>query len=156
MEDGQGSIYNIEMQTASNRNIPKRMRYYQGMIDLSILEKGGDYRSLKRSMVIFVCTFDLFGKGRHVYTFENRCIQELGLGLGDDTVKIILNTKGTEDDVSPEMKRLLDFIGRNRQMTLQKIWQKRCNQSGKMRNGGAKRPVDVCLAGTGTEWRRII
>ena len=61
-------------------------------------------------MVIFVCTFDLFGKGRHVYTFENRCIQELGLGLGDDTVKIILNTKGTEDDVSPEMKRLLDFI----------------------------------------------
>lgn len=110
VEDGQGTIYNIEMQTASNRNIPKRMRYYQGMIDLSILEKGGDYRSLKRSMVIFVCTFDLFGKGRYVYTFENRCIQELGLGLGDDTVKIILNTKGTEDDVSPEMRRLLDFI----------------------------------------------
>lgn len=32
------------------------------------------------------------------------------MGLGDDTVKIILNTKGTMNDVTPEMKRLLDFI----------------------------------------------
>ena len=31
-------------------------------------------------------------------------------GLGDDTTKIILNTKGTMDDVAPEMKKLLDFI----------------------------------------------
>lgn len=38
VEDGKGTVYNIEMQTASNRNIPKRMRYYQGVIDLSILE----------------------------------------------------------------------------------------------------------------------
>ncbi|WP_418752285.1 hypothetical protein [Frisingicoccus sp.] len=65
---------------------------------------------LKRSFVIFVCTFDLFGEGRHIYTFENRCIQNLKLGLGDDTTKIILNTKGTMDDVTPEMKKLLDFI----------------------------------------------
>ncbi|MCI8379108.1 MAG: Rpn family recombination-promoting nuclease/putative transposase, partial [Lachnospiraceae bacterium] len=32
VEDGKGTVYNIEMQTASNRNIPKRMRYYQGVI----------------------------------------------------------------------------------------------------------------------------
>lgn len=30
--------------------------------------------------------------------------------FGDETVKIILNTKGTMDDVSPEMKRLLEYI----------------------------------------------
>lgn len=110
VEDGQGTIYSVEMQTTLDYNIPKRMRYYQGMIDLSILEKGDNYKNLRRSMVIFVCTFDLFGKGRHVYTFENRCVQEPNLLLGDDTVKIILNTKGTMNDVSPEMKRLLDFI----------------------------------------------
>ncbi len=28
----------------------------------------------------------------------------------DETTKIILNTKGTMDDISPEMKRLLNFI----------------------------------------------
>ena len=91
-------------------NLSKRMRYYQGMIDLNILEKGENYKNLKKSFVIFICTFDLFGLGRHVYTFENRCIEDLELPLGDDTTKIILNTKGTLDDVSPEMKRLLDYV----------------------------------------------
>ena len=110
VEDGKGTVYNIEMQTANKYNLPKRMRYYQGIIDLNILEKGRDYRDLKKSYVIFVCTFDLFGKGRHVYTFENRCVQDLGLALGDDTVKIILNTKGTEEDVSQDMKEQADFI----------------------------------------------
>lgn len=52
----------------------------------------------------------MFGKGRHIYTFENRCIQDTSLSLGDDTIKIILNTKGTMDDVTPELKSLLDFI----------------------------------------------
>ena len=110
VEDGKGTVYNIEMQTTGNKGLPKRMRYYQGMIDLNILEKGSSYKNLKKSFVIFVCTFDLFGKGLHVYTFENRCVQDLELPLGDDTTKIILNTKGTKDDVSQEMKRLLDFI----------------------------------------------
>ena len=110
VEDGEETVYNIEMQATTNRNLPRRTRYYQGMIDLNILEKGKDYKDLKKSFVIFVCAFDLFGEGRHIYTFENRCIQNPGLGLGDDTTKIILNTKGTMDDVTPELKRLLDFI----------------------------------------------
>ncbi len=110
VEDGEETVYNIEMQATANRNLPKRTRYYQGMIDLNILEKGKDYKGLKCSFVIFVCAFDLFGEGRHIYTFENRCIQNLGLVLGDGTAKIILNTKGTMDDVTPELKRLLDFI----------------------------------------------
>ena len=50
------------------------------------------------------------GLGRHIYTFENRCSEDTTLTLNDGTVKIILNTKGTLDDVSPEMKRLLDYV----------------------------------------------
>ena len=110
VEDGKNTVYNIEMQAAQNKNLPKRTRYYQGMIDLNILNKGENYKNLKRSFIIFVCTFDLFGEGRHIYTFENRCIQNPELELGDDTIKIILNTKGTMDDVTPEMKNLLDYI----------------------------------------------
>lgn len=110
VEDGRNTVYNIEMQTGRQKNLPKRTRYYQGMIDLSILEKGADYGNLKRSIIIFVCTFDLFGEGRHIYTFENRCIENHNLGLKDGTTKIILNTKGTMDDVTPETKRLLDYI----------------------------------------------
>lgn len=110
VEDDDNAVYNIEMQTTENGNLPKRTRYYQGMIDLGILEKGENYKNLKRSFIIFVCTFDLFGEGRHIYTFENRCIQDFALRLGDDATKIILNTKGTMDDITPKMKRVLDFI----------------------------------------------
>ena len=109
-EDEKGVVYNIEMQATKNQNLPKRTRYYQGMVDLNILEKGEDYRNLKCSFIIFVCTFDLFGEGRHIYTFENRCIQNPELRLGDEAIKIILNTKGTMDDVTPELKKLLDYI----------------------------------------------
>lgn len=37
----------MEIQTESKKSLPKRTRYYQGMIDLHILEKGEDYASLK-------------------------------------------------------------------------------------------------------------
>mgnify|MGYP002571928714 FL=1 len=110
VEDEKHTVFNLEMQTTTARNLPKRMRYYQGMIDLNILEKGDDYNHLKKSYVIFICTFDPFGLGRHIYTFENRCSEDAALTLNDGTVKIILNTKGTLDDVSPEMKRLLDYV----------------------------------------------
>lgn len=110
VEDENHTVFNLEMQTAQNDFLPKRTRYYQGMVDLNILEKGEGYENLKRSYVIFICTFDLFGEGRHIYTFENRCIQNTELTLGDEAVKIILNTKGTMDDVSPELKRVLDYI----------------------------------------------
>ena len=41
---------------------------------------------------------------------ENRCSEDTALTLNDGIVKIILNTKGTLDDVSPEMKRLVDYV----------------------------------------------
>ena len=73
------TVYNIEMQNGHHKNLPKRTRYYQGMIDLNLLDKGMDYTQLKQSFVIFVCTFDPFHIGRHVYTFENRCVEDPNL-----------------------------------------------------------------------------
>ena len=110
VEDDEGTVYDVEIQTTSKKNLPKRARYYQGIIDINILEKGEDYRALKRSFVIFICTFDPFGKGRYVYTFENRCKEDLSISLGDDATKIILNTKGTVGKISDELKSLLCFM----------------------------------------------
>ncbi len=59
------------------------------------------------------------------------------LGLGDDTTKIILNTKGTMDDVTPEMKKLLDFIdGKEPEDDFTRELYGRYSQLEKMRNGG--------------------
>lgn len=110
VKDENNTVYNVEMQRGKNKNLPKRFRYYQGNIDLDLISKGEDYKKLKKSFVIFICTFDLFGQGRHVYTFENRCIEDNNLSLDDGTKKIILNTKGILNDVDSEMHDFLRYI----------------------------------------------
>ncbi|WP_374940970.1 Rpn family recombination-promoting nuclease/putative transposase [Clostridium mucosae] len=69
VEDENNIVYNVEMQRRKHRNLPKRLRYYQGNIDLDLISKGDDYRKLARRYIIFICTFDLFKAGRHKYTF---------------------------------------------------------------------------------------
>ena len=110
LNDEKGTIYNIEMQNSRKYNLPKRSRYYQGMIDLNLLEPGDDYNKLKRSYVIFICTFDLFERGRHIYTFENRCIEELELVLPDEAIKVFINTTGSCDDIDEEFLELMNFF----------------------------------------------
>ena len=104
------TVYNCEMQVKDTKNLPKRSRYYQGQIDLNLLRPGEDYNKLKRTYIIFICKFDLFGEGRYLYTFENRCIQNLQLHLGDDSIKIFINTKGRTGNVSDEFKELIHFL----------------------------------------------
>ena len=110
LEDEDETVYDIEMQTTIGRNLAKRSRYYQGMIDLNLIERGEDYKNLKKSYVIFICLDDVFQRGRHIYTFTNRCEQCDDLYLGDDTWKIFLCAHGTADDVSPKMKSFLNYL----------------------------------------------
>ena len=59
------------------------------------------------------------------------------LALGDDTTKIILNTKGTMDDISPELKSCwIILTERFRQMITLESWMKQYNPLEKTRNGG--------------------
>ncbi len=110
VRDGKGTVYNIEMQLLKRGDLVKRSRYYQGVIDVNLLEKGARYEDLNRSIIIFVCDFDLFGQDRHIYTFENVCIQDHNLHLNDGTTKIFLNARGTLDDISDDLKELLNYI----------------------------------------------
>lgn len=110
VEEAGNTVYDIEMQTDVQKFVAKRSRYYQGMIDLNLIEKGEKYTKLKTSYIIFICMFDPFGKGRHIYTFENRCVEDLDIKLSDETTKIFLNPYGTENDISEEMDEFLKFI----------------------------------------------
>ena len=109
VKDDKDTVYNIEMQTSPQSYLPKRSRYYQGMIDLNLIEKGELYDKLNTSYVIFICTFDPFNKGRHVYHFENRCIDDPALALGDETHKCFFNTRGT-DTIDPKLDQVLTFL----------------------------------------------
>lgn len=110
VKDGKNTVYDIEMQTTDTGELPKRSRYYQGMIDLQSIDAGQPYKKLNQSFVIFICQTDLFGKGRHMYTFENICREDKEVMLEDGAVKIFLNTKSQMEDVSLELRAFLDYI----------------------------------------------
>lgn len=108
--DENGNIYNVEVQTTNERHLPKRMRYYQSIIDISILNPGDLYDELRKSFVIFICNYDPFGRERYIYTFENICKEEPDLTFGDDTTKVIVNTHGTKGEISAELKEIIMYL----------------------------------------------
>ena len=110
VEDEKHTEFNLEMQTTTARNLPKRMRYYQGMIDINLLRKSMNYSKLKKCFVIFICTYDPFDKDSYVYSFRNTCKEYPEMELGDDTYKIFFNTKGKNGSISSEQKELLKYI----------------------------------------------
>ncbi|MBU5488349.1 Rpn family recombination-promoting nuclease/putative transposase [Clostridium sp. MSJ-8] len=122
VKDEAGTVYNIEMQRSdNNRNLAKRIRYYQGNIDLDLITKGKDYNELVKSYIIFICTFDMFKQGRYKYTFETTCIEDSMIKLKDDTNKIILNTKGTINDLSNELIEFLKYVEHSDEETVEKF-----------------------------------
>lgn len=97
------------MQTSDEDDLPKRSRFYQAQIDIENLNKGGKYYTLKNSYVIFLCKFDLFGKGLPVYTFTNKCHED-DIDLNDGTVKIFFNTTNYSIAKNKKMSEFLRFV----------------------------------------------
>ena len=64
VEDTDGVVYDVDVQTTDQKNLPRRMRYYQAMLDVTFFHTGANYRRIRMSYVIFICNFDPFGKGR--------------------------------------------------------------------------------------------
>ena len=46
VESEDGTIYDVEVQTTDKRNLPKRMRFYQSIMDINFLNKWMDYNVL--------------------------------------------------------------------------------------------------------------
>ena len=110
VNDGKGTVYDIEMQAVTSKYLPRRTRYYQSMIDLQLVDKGQDYDTLNDSYIIFICLSDLFGKGRYRYSFENICKEDTEVMLNDGAKKIFLNADGKKGDISEELKAFLDYV----------------------------------------------
>ena len=113
VEDDQGTIYNIEMQTtgaSQPAELAKRIRYYGAQIDMNVLEKGRDYEELPKTFIIFICTFDPFQRGLSVYKFRRRCDEALDLTMGDETTTVFLCTNGRTEGVDPDIISFLRYV----------------------------------------------
>ncbi len=105
-----GRCFDIEMQTTTRRNLAKRARYYQGLIDVDTLKAGETYNMLKDSYVIFLCLGDVIGRGLPVYTFENRCHEDRDIALGDRAYKVFFNAEKYDTMASAGQRSFFKFL----------------------------------------------
>ena len=112
LRDDKGRIIIIEMQVAKQGYLFRRTRAYHSIADLDAMERSraGRYDAMPEVIVIFICAFDPFDLGRHIYTFKNVCMEERDLVMDDAATTIFLNTKGKDNVVSPRLKAFLEFV----------------------------------------------
>ena len=117
--------------------LPKRSRFYQSTMDTDHLSKGKSFRELPEGRVLFLCTFDPFGKGYAKYSFQNLCKEDRELYLKDGTEKIFYNCAANPEKGPENLRELYDYI-----------------RSGKV-GGDLSQRIDeaVCIARKNEEWR---
>ena len=110
-------IFDLEMQVTDTRNLPKRARYYQSIIDVENLSRGENYARLKDSYVIFICMEDVFKEKLPVYFFENTCRSDGSIKLNDRTFKVFFNAESCDKLESAEEKDFFNFLKGNHART---------------------------------------
>lgn len=110
--DTAGRLYYTEMQKKNTGNLLRRSRYYQGQLDVSLLEPGSvDFNLLNDTCLILITPFDLFGKGLYRYTFSGVCEECPELRLRDGAVRVFINTKGTKrEGFSQEFLDFMEYL----------------------------------------------
>ena len=111
LRDDAKTVYAIEMQTIRELALEKRVRFYQGSIDLHDLLKGVPYNKLSESFVIFICDFDYFRTGLAVnervsYIKDTNAVYE------DGSHVLFLNSRYTKANAGPAIIEYLDFFRR--------------------------------------------
>ncbi|MCR5723927.1 MAG: Rpn family recombination-promoting nuclease/putative transposase [Treponema sp.] len=86
-------VIDLEMQTINRKDLAKRTRYYQSIIDMDLLNRGEPYANLKESYVVFLCLEDPIGEGLPVYFFENTCRENAAIKLKDGSYKVFFNAE---------------------------------------------------------------
>ena len=110
--DQEKRIYNTEAQKAEKKDLVKRSRFYQSLIDSSLLEPGAiNFNQMNDTCIIMITPFDLFGEGRYQYTFRSRCDENPILSMEDGAIRIFLNSHGKNpEEVSPELTEFLKYM----------------------------------------------
>lgn len=113
VDDENDTVYDIEMQTTYQSDIAKRSRYYQGMIDLNLIEKGALYKDLRKSYIIFICLNKPFADDANdlpIYTFKNMCEENKSIILPDETTKVFLNVASNRSDIPGPINEFFDYL----------------------------------------------
>ena len=115
VRDETQAVYDVEMQMTDTHELPQRTHYYHALMALDQIQRGEEYRDLKKAYAIFICGFDPFGHGHRVYCFENTCQSAGSLVLGDGAQTIFLAAPAPSSVAqSDRLNELLDFVDQGR------------------------------------------
>lgn len=101
-------FFTIEMQNNPDDNFGKKLRYYRALMDKDSFQRMNTFAEL---YILFVCPFDVFKGGHHLYRIENRCMENPSLVYDDGCYQIFLCSSSTKDDVNNELRAFLDYVG---------------------------------------------
>ncbi len=113
VQDG-NTVYDVEIQNKDEKDMGRRTRYYQGMMDVDSLLKGQDYSDLKHSVIIFLCRFDPFKKQIPCYNIARTCRDDRSVELDDGTEVHIFNCTAYRNVENPSLRAFLKFVQDNK------------------------------------------
>lgn len=90
--DGEGKIYNIEVQRSDHGAVAKRARYNAALMDANITAPGDKYQALNETYVIFITENDVIGAGLPLYHVE-RVIREINQPFDDEQHILYVNAQ---------------------------------------------------------------
>lgn len=105
-EDHTGKLYNIEVQVRNSDDYQKRSRYYQANMDTAFFQKGKHYSELPDIYILFITSFDIFGKNDVCYEVK-RVLDGYQEVVDNGVHELYFNTKANDDS---EIARLLQYF----------------------------------------------
>lgn len=113
--DSNNVVYDAEMENLNHKSVkshelPKRSRYYQASIDIDQMDKSDSYAKLPESNIMFICTFDPFGEGYGIYTFNKMCKENPNIQLNDGATIVFYNCTYEGEDLPEDIKQFYKYI----------------------------------------------
>ncbi|SCY47180.1 hypothetical protein [Butyrivibrio sp. INlla14] len=117
-EDEEGNVsatvYDVEMENrkADKRSLPKRIRYYNSLIDSRYLESGSSYETLPDFVSITILSYDPFDAGDLYYETTTVLSTHPGIEYKDGVTHIYLYCHGKLNDFLSDThgKRLMEVL----------------------------------------------
>ena len=108
------AVYDIEMQTSGGFDLGKRLRYYQGAMDVGALKKGQAYDELPQSIIIFICNYDPYFQNAPVYEFDMACLDHPKVKIGHGFSWLVLNATAFASLKRGPLHDLLEYVAEGR------------------------------------------
>ena len=111
-EDNENRMYDLELQVYDEKNLTKRMAFYQGKMIVEETKSGAGFEDIKEVFVIFICTGkDPFGRRRTVYQFETKEVNDDSIIVEDERHAYVLNfTEEREKSDNEELEEIAEYF----------------------------------------------